>query len=435
MRKINLKQKLLNGSSFRKDVLWTLITQMLVMLSAFGITKTACNILTVDEFGLYNVVRRSVSVISFVMLSGMGITLPRYLAIYQGAHQYRKMVDLTCCSLFFVGVICVILATFALLFSEAFIENVTGNSDSTLYWLAMAFAFSTSISALLIAYYRGVNDFKNYSIAQVSFQLLLLLSLLFIPRHNVNAVFLLWFLTTFSFTVLYFIYENHRNRNIIFRAYRSCYFWDMMKTIAVYSTPRLIGDFLLFSFSAFPVLYLSQVMSMTDVAYYSVGLTIINMVTPFFSFLGVVLLPYVSGAMSNGRFSEAQRLIRRLSVWYISLAAVLTVLFGLFLPVLIKLFFSPDYVVCKDIAMILLLSVLPQSMYLLYRNPIDAVSTLPYNTLILLVSCIVLIILFSFSSSLSDYSYSFVCASFVQGGLSILVWLLLNKKKGLNGVL
>jgi O-antigen/teichoic acid export membrane protein len=428
MRKINLKQKLLNGSSFRKDVLWTLITQMLVMLSAFGITKTACNILTVDEFGLYNVVRRSVSVISFVMLSGMGITLPRYLAIYQGAHQYRKMVDLTCCSLFFVGVICVILATFALLFSEAFIENVTGNSDCTLYWLAMAFAFSTSISALLIAYYRGVNDFKNYSIAQVSFQLLLLLSLLFIPRHNVNAVFLLWSLTTFSFTVLYFIYENHRNRNIIFRAYRSCYFWDMMKTIAVYSTPRLIGDFLLFSFSAFPVLYLSQVMSMTDVAYYSVGLTIINMVTPFFSFLGVVLLPYVSGAMSNGRFSEAQRLIRRLSVWYISLAAVLTVLFGLFLPVLIKLFFSPDYVVCKDIAMILLLSVLPQSMYLLYRNPIDAVSTIPYNTIILLVSCIVLIVLFSFSSSLSDYSYSFVLASFVQGGLSILVWLLINKK-------
>lgn len=429
MRKINLKQKLLNGSSFRKDVLWTLITQMLVMLSAFGITKTACNILTVDEFGLYNVVRRSVSVISFVMLSGMGITLPRYLAIYQGAHQYRKMVDLTCCSLFFVGVICVILATFALLFSEAFIENVTGNSDSTLYWLAMAFAFSTSISALLIAYYRGVNDFKNYSIAQVSFQLLLLLSLLFIPRHNVNAVFLLWFLTTFSFTVLYFIYENHRNRNIIFRAYRSCYFWDMMKTIAVYSTPRLIGDFLLFSFSAFPVLYLSQVMSMTDVAYYSVGLTIINMVTPFFSFLGVVLLPYVSGAMSNGRFSEAQRLIRRLSVWYISLAAVLTVLFGLFLPVLIKLFFSPDYVVCKDIAMILLLSVLPQSMYLLYRNPIDAVSTIPYNTIILLVSCIVLIVLFSFSSSLSDYSYSFVLASFVQGGLSILVWMIIKRNK------
>ena len=111
-----IKQRILSGSSFRQDVLWTLITQVLIMLSAFGITKIACNILTVDEFGLYNVVRRSVSVISFVMLSGMGITLPRYLAIYQGAHQYRKMLDLTCCSLFFVGIICVILVIIALLF-------------------------------------------------------------------------------------------------------------------------------------------------------------------------------------------------------------------------------------------------------------------------------------------------------------------------------
>ena len=422
------KQKLLTGSSFRKDVLWTVMTQFLVMLLAFGITKIASNILTVDEFGQYNVVRRSVSVISFVMLSGMGITLPRYLAIYQGARQYRKMVDLICCSLFFVGIVCAILVVVASLFSGTLMQYVTGGSNGTLYWLALAFAFSTSMSALLIAYYRGVNDFKNYSITQVAFQFLLLLSLLFIPRQNVNAVFLLWSISTFAFTVIYFIYENHKNRSIVFRAYRGSNFGGMMKTIAVYSSPRLVGDFLLFSFSAYPVLYLSQVMTMSDVAYYSVGMTIINMATPFFSFLGVVLLPYVSGAMSNGRFSEARRLIRRLSSWYLILALVLTLVFWLFMPFLIRLFFSPDYVVSKDISRAMLLSVLPQSMYLLYRNPIDAISTIPYNTVILLVSCVVLIVLFSFSNTLSDYAYSFVCASFVQGGLSMLVWMIINKK-------
>lgn len=423
-----VKQKLLTGSSFRKDVLWTVGTQILVMLLAFGITKIASNILTVDEFGQYNVVRRSVSVLSFVMLAGMGITLPRYLAIYQGERQYRKMVDFICCSLFFVGIVCIILVTVASLFSRTFMQYVTGDSDRTLYWLALAFAFSTSISSLLIAYYRGINDFKNYSITQVAFQFLLLLSLLFIPRQNVHAVFLLWALTTFSFTLLYFLFENQKKRNIIFRAYRSSNFGGMMKKITVYSSPRLVGDFLLFSFSAYPVLYLSQVMTMSDVAFYSVGLTIINMATPFFSFLGVVLLPYVSGAMSGGRFSEARRLIGRLSKWYILLALALIILFWLFMPFLIRLFFSPDYVVSKDISRILLLSVLPQSMYLLYRNPIDAISTVPYNTVILLLSCIVLIILFSVSNSLSDYSYSFVCASFVQGGLSMIVWMLINKK-------
>lgn len=182
------------------------------------------------------------------------------------------------------------------------------------------------------------------------------------------------------------------------------------------------------SFSAFPVIYLSHIMTLTDVAFYSVGLTVINMATPVFSFLGVVLLPYVSSAISKGQFNEAKSRIRRLSIWYLLLAVVFILLFWLFMPFVIRLFFSPDYVVSKDISRILLLSILPQSMYLLYRNPIDAVATFPYNTIILLVSCLVLFVLFSFSKTLSDYSYSFVAASFVQGGLSMLAWMMIKNK-------
>lgn len=184
-----IKDKFIAGSSFRKDVLWTLLTQVLVMLFAFGITKIASNILTVDGFGQYNVVRRSVSVISFVMLSGMGITMPRYLAIYQGTRQYRKMVDFTTCSLLFVGAVCLTVLTVGMLCHRFLLQLTTGGSDTTLYWLAFLFAFSTTVSALLVAYYRGINDFKNYSITQVSFQLLMFLGLLVIPRQNVNAIF------------------------------------------------------------------------------------------------------------------------------------------------------------------------------------------------------------------------------------------------------
>lgn len=423
-----IKEKLIAGSSFRKDVLWTLLTQVLVMLFAFGITKIASNILTVDGFGQYNVVRRSVSVISFVMLSGMGITMPRYLAIYQGTRQYRKMVDFIFSSLFFVGAVCLIVLAVGMLCHRFLLQLVIGNSDTTLYWLAFLFAFSTTVSALLVAYYRGINDFENYSITQVSFQLLMFLGLLVIPRQNVIAIFLIWSISTFAFTFVYFIIENHKNRRVLFRAFRMDYFGEMLKTIALYSSPRLIGDFFLFSFSAFPVIYLSHIMTLKDVAYYSVGLTIVNMATPVFSFLGVVLLPYVSSAISKGQFYEVKSRIRCLSTWYIFLAVVFILLFWLFMPFVISLFFSPDYVVSKDISRILLLSILPQSMYLLYRNPIDAVATFPYNTKILLVSCLVLFVLFSYSKTLSDFSYSFVGASFVQGGLSMLAWLMIKNK-------
>lgn len=424
-----IRYKLAFGSSFRKDVLLTLMTQVIVMLLAFGITKITSNILSVDEFGQYNVVRRSVSVISFVMLGGMGITLPRYLAMFQGARQYRKMIDLICCSFIFVCAVCLSVVTTCFIELKNLIYIITGSSNNLLYWFAIAFSFSTTISSLLVAYYRGINDFKNYSITQISFQLLLFVSLIFVPRQNVSAIFLMWFATTGFFTVFYFSYEYISKRRILFRSCRPCHFSGMMKTITVYSVPRLVGDFFLFSFSAFPVIYLSHVLSMADVAFYSVGLTILNMATPVFSFLGVVLLPYVSGAISNGQFKNAQVLIRKLSIWYLLLALAMTIVFWLLMPYIIRFFFSLDYIISKDISRVLLLAIIPQSLYLLYRNPIDAVSTFPYNTLILVVSCIVLFMLFSISKTLLDYSYSFICASFVQGALSMLVWMIIKRNK------
>lgn len=424
-----IKNRLTSGSSFKIDVLWTLMTQLIVMLLAFGITKVASNILTVEEFGQYNVVRRSVSVISFVMLGGMGITLPRYLAMYQGARQYRKILDLICCSLIFVGVVCLLVVAICAIESKYLIQVITGGADNYLYWFAIAFSLSTTISSLLVAYYRGVNDFKNYSITQVSFQFLLFISLFLVPRQNVSAIFLMWFAMTGLYTIIYFLYEYARKRKILFRSLRPNYYVGMMRTIAVYSSPRLVGDFFLFSFSAFPVIYLSHVLSMADVAFYSVGLTIINMATPVFSFLGVVLLPYVSGAISNGQFKNAQVLIRKLSIWYVLLALAITIVFWIFIPYIIRLFFSPDYILCKDISRALLLSILPQSLYLLYRNPIDAVSTFPFNTLILFVCCIVLFLLFYISKTLSDYACSFVCASLVQGVLSMFVWMIIKRNK------
>lgn len=427
-----IKQKILTGSSFRKDVLWSFSTQIIVLLLAFGITKVASNRLSVDDFGQYNVIRRSVSVISYIMLAGMGITLPRYMAFFQGAYNYRKMIDLTVSSIIFVGAASIITCVVGIVFSEYLMPIVTGTSDASIYWIAVAFAFGTAISTFLIAYYRGVNDFKKYSISQVALQMLIFLSIVLVPSINVKIIFLTWFIVSVLLTLSFFLFENHRNKSILFRGLRTSQIQGMMKIISLYTTPRLVGDFFLFSFSAFPIVYLSQKMSMSDVAYYSVGLTVVNMATPVFSFLGVVLLPYVSSAISKGNFGDAEHLIRRLAIWYIILALLTTIAFWVFMPTIINIFFSPDYLVSKEYSRILLMSVLPQSMYLLYRNPLDAVTALPFNTIILLVSCAVLILLFYNSSTLTDYSYSFVIASVIQGGLSVIAWSIIRRKVKYN---
>ena len=62
-----MKHRVCGMSPIRKDVVWTFVTQIVTMISAFVVTKLVSNLFSIEEFGVYNVVRRSASVLSFVM--------------------------------------------------------------------------------------------------------------------------------------------------------------------------------------------------------------------------------------------------------------------------------------------------------------------------------------------------------------------------------
>ena len=79
-------------SKMSKDVIWTFTIQMAIMLCAFAITKILSNRLSVDDFGQYNLIKRSVQVLSFVMLAGVGIALPRYIPLYQKGENRKTVV-------------------------------------------------------------------------------------------------------------------------------------------------------------------------------------------------------------------------------------------------------------------------------------------------------------------------------------------------------
>ena len=79
------------GVKMTKDVVWTFIIQMMIMLCSFVITKLLSNRLDMDEFGQYNLIKRSIQVLSFMMLAGVGITLPRYIPLYQNGTPRKSI--------------------------------------------------------------------------------------------------------------------------------------------------------------------------------------------------------------------------------------------------------------------------------------------------------------------------------------------------------
>lgn len=420
-----LKSKM--QSQMGRDVIWTFMVQMLIMLCGFAINKILSNRLTIDDFGLFNVIKRSSTVLSFVMLAGTGIAIPRYLAIFRNKQLPFSSISFNQASLCFVITIAILLSAIFLCMPNTLGSFLTGTNQIHLLLVALLYAFCMALASFLYAYFRGTNQFNQFNLSQTVIQCSCVIILLLLPTLTVLNVYVAWIVIFLIGVLAFTYYETNRFRFISLRRHNPPSIRQQLKEVAGYATPRMIGDFFLFSLAAFPVIYLSKYYHLQDVAYFSVGLTFVSLGTSLFSFLGYILLPYVSGALARHEMQLASRAINKLLWIYLAASAGLTLVFYLFTPFMIQLFFSSSYLVSTDLTRILLLAILPQSVYLLYRNPIDAVSKTPYNTIILGICLLVMIVSFFLTDSLPLFAIVYLGVSFLQGLLSLITWMIIKK--------
>ena len=96
--------------------------------------------------------------------------------------------------------------------------------------------------------------------------------------------------------------------------------------------------------------------------------------------------------------------------------------------VIVKIVFSDSFLGGVPIIRIMVLAVLPNAIYLLLRNPIDAVSEKAYNTFNLMISFFVLNLIIILSNNVFVYALSFFIAYSILGILSFLTWKLCCKR-------
>lgn len=412
-----------------KDIFWTLFGQIIIMVVLLLMNKALSNLLTVEEFGRYNIVRRSTSVITFVLVGGLGITMPRYLSISIGKKDVRGIQAYLFASWVYLLIIVGCVSLVYLLLYKELATIVLGSNDFDFYVACLLYAVTAAINTYIYAYYRGIGKFKLFNLSQIIAQILLLLPILF-QIDNLFYIICSWTLLNIVFIISILVKEN-RNYHSVMCKFRASVKMNLvkLKEIVVYSFPRLLGDFFLFSYSAFPVVYVGYFLGQDQASYYSVGVSLVSMVTPIFSFLGIVLLPSISKMIVTKQRSVANRLVTRVALVYLCLSLVLTAIMYFKMDLLIHLFFADKYLVAGEIGKILALSLLPQSMYLLYRNPNDAASVFPFNTIILAVSFVLLVCGFLMFDTLTQYAYVYLAVAFVQCLLSMIVWYNFSRKK------
>ena len=416
-----------------QDVVWTFALQIGVMVCAFVITKLLASRLSIDDFGQYNVIKRSVQVLSFVMLAGTGIALPRYIPLYRNSTPPRRIAPLLVASLGYILGVSLVVLVVCLLFSTQMQDIVIGqNGNGCLLLIALGYAFTLAMAQFVFAYYRGTGNFKWYNGTQLAVQLAIVVPLVLLPVLTVKTVFVSWLVITALLVALCLVKEGRGRWGEVsdgtphFTRQSSLY--DSLKTIVRYSSGRLVADFFLFSLSAFPLIYISQAMGLQATAYYAVGITFVTMVTPVFSFIGIILLPYVSACIAKGEMQRADKVITRLLLLYLGAALLITVVLYIFTDFMTALLFARNYVAAGDLTRIMILAILPQALYLLYRNPIDAVAVVPYNTVILGISLAAMVGSFVWASTLTQYAWAYLTVSILQGLLSWLTWQIIQKR-------
>lgn len=423
-----IKEKI--NSGIGKDVIWTFVLQIAIMLCSFCINKILASRLSIDDFGQYNVIKRSVQVISLVMLAGVGIALPRYIPLYRNSNPPQRIAPLLSAALIYIIGVSIVVFLISFCFST-FLQNVIiGENDNLcLLFVALTYAFMLTLAQYAFAYYRGTNQFKWYNGSQLAMQLLIMLPLLLLPSLSIKNVFVSWMLITSLLAVYLLWKETHRyfiqNKALPFNFHVRSH----LITITKYSSGRLAADFFQFSISAFPLVYISNVLGLQPTAYFSVGITLVSMVTPLYSFIGIILLPYVSEAMAKHKQESANHCISHLTLFYIVSSLVITTLMYLLIRYLILIFFAEEYAVTADVSRIMIFAILPQALFLLYRNAIDAVSNIPFNAITLSICFAAIILSFHFCTSLMQFAYAYLAVSCLQGVLSFITWRIIKNNR------
>ena len=431
-----IKDKLNSGMG--RDVVWTFSIQILIMLCSFAINKLLANRLSIDDFGQYNVIKRSVQVLSFVMLAGVGIALPRYIPLYRNSTPPRHIAPLLGASFIYILGVSTVVFLLCIIFSTQMQDIVIGErGNMSLLLIALAYAFTYAMAQYAFAYYRGIGEFKWFNGSQLALQLAIILPLVLLPVLTVSKVFVSWLIITLLLAAYCLLREASRKWKALRAdllpegqslACRLSPLTSHLKTIIKYSSGRLLADFFQFSLAAFPLVYISNALGLQPTAYFSVGIFFVTMVTPLFSIMGIILLPYVSQAIAKKEMKSANRLIHRLLLLYVCGALFFIAALCLFTEFLTTLLFTSEYVVATDLSRIMILSILPQAVYMLYRNTIDAVSVIPYNAIILGVCILAMAFSFTLSSTLTQFAWAYLGVSILQGLLSFFTWHVIKQR-------
>ncbi|MGT2846765.1 lipopolysaccharide biosynthesis protein [Streptococcus massiliensis] len=420
--KKDYRKKISEG--FYKDLFITFLGQIVVMVLSFVLNKIISNQYSVSDFGIYNLLKRQISVITFVMLMAMGITIPKYISEALAKKSNLLLKKYLVSSLGIILVVSVLISLVSIIWRNELSYLIFADTSFRNYMIpSLLYSFGSALIAYSFSYYRGINNFVRYAIINIIMQIFLIVpTILF--RLDLFNIHFTWgiILVVYGLSeVIVIFYKNKLHFGLLSK---SCL---EIKELWTYSWPRVPGEFVLFAFNLVPLMVIGGKFGAEQVGYFSAAISINSLITPFFGLVGTILLPLVSRSKFDNTEKEVNQKIKILGYIYVGISILAILFVTIFGKYILIILLNHNYIKSMTIVKLTIFSILPNSIYLLLRNPIDAKSKFPYNTIILIFTFVIYTIALLLAPSIEMSGVAMTIAYIFLGGASIFIWIKMNK--------
>lgn len=404
----------------KKDLVWTFSSQIFIMLVVLTVNKVVSASLGLDGFALYSIAKKSSTVLKAIILWGMAIALPRFLAMDRVAKNQRYFTWFPVALLILLAVSVTLFLSFLLFPSLMGDWVLAGLGDQMLLLFVLFYSAAFALNDLVVGYLRGRGDFKKSNIVQIFTQMSLLAGVAL--YQDVKSIFLSWALLIFFSCGIFATkgLSGDIKNGIIAQGWYSLTFTG--KRLLTYGTPRMLSD-LVFQLTSFvPLVVVFSKFGEITTGLFSTAITLQLMIIPLFSFSGQILLQRISEMIAAENFAQIRRIIRLFMFVFVVVAAI-----GIFVIVIgvdfwLELLFSPEFIPAAPLVIIVALSLVPRAIYLLLRNPLDAVSTTPYNLFSLLIWFAIYIASLFVADTIEACAWGYTLSSLSLAITSIFFW-------------
>jgi len=354
----------------------TFVTEFAVLGCQLLTYKLAAHFLGKTGFAEYAVARRTISILCPIVLLGLAVGLPRYIANAAGRGNEGSKARYLGAALLCVGLSTLVCVALMNAFSGGLAYLFFGSREYASLILPLSLVVAGSaLHAIVYSYFRGMLEMRAANLLQfVNFGLMPLAVFLL---YSKSVQSLLSALGILSFAVA--------GAALLFTPWKAVVKDNRgyVKELLRFGIQRVPGDFILMALFAIPATIVAHKNGIRAAGFVAFGISMLNVIGSFFSPFGLILLPKAGALLAAGKNRELGRQVWLLTRITLVVSATLAAGIAIGADTLIRLYLGPDFMEAARILRFLLLAAVPYSLYTVLRNVVDAFHELGVTTMIL----------------------------------------------------